>query len=142
MDLLSIAAIAAPFVAKGAEVFSKTLGEKLGGIVGDLCRSVADKFKGDTYAEQALVGAQEKPDSKARQAALQAAIAEKMEDDADFAKEIQRLVETIKKEGAGSAFDQQGQTVHGNQTNIKESNAPVFSGTFSGPVSLGDAQKR
>ena len=118
MDLLGIAAFAAPFVAKGAEVFSKTVGEKLGGLVGDLSRSVADRFKGDASAQQALAGAQEKPDSKARQTALQAAIAEKMEDDADFAEEIQRLVETIKKESAGSVFDQQGQTVHGPQTNI------------------------
>ena len=118
MDLLGIAAFAAPFVAKGAEVFSKTVGEKLGGLVGDLSRSVADRFKGDASAQQALAGAQEKPDSKIKQAALQAAIAEKMEDDADFAEEIQRLVETIKKESAGSVFDQQGQTVHGPQTNI------------------------
>ncbi len=133
MDLLGIAALAAPFVAKGAEVFSKTVGEKLGGLVGDLSGSVADRFKGDASAQQALAGAQEKPDSKARQAALQAAIAEKMEDDADFAEEIQRLVETIKKEGAGSVFDQRGQTVHGPQTNIAGGvQGAVFSGQFNG----------
>ena len=138
MDILSIAAIAAPFVAKGAEVFSKTVGEKLGGLVGDLSRSVADRFKGDASAQQALAGAQEKPDSKARQTALQAAIAEKMEDDADFAEEIQRLVESIKKEGAGSVFDQQGQTVQGPQTNIAGGvQGTVFSGQFKGPLSMG-----
>ena len=105
--------------------------------MGDLCQSVADSFKGDASAQQTLAGAQEKPDSKARQAALQAAIAEKMEDDADFAKEIQRLVETIKKEGVGSAFDQQGQTVQ-TQTNIAGGvQGTVFSGQFKGPLSIG-----
>jgi hypothetical protein len=67
MELLGIASLAAPFVSKGAEVFSKTVGEKLGGLVVDLSRSVADRFKGDASAQQALAGAQEKPDSKARQ---------------------------------------------------------------------------
>jgi hypothetical protein len=138
MDLLDIAAFAAPFVAKGAEFFSKTLGEKLGGLVGDLCQSVADRFKGDASAQQTLASAQEKPDSKARQVALQAAIAEKMEDDAGFAEEIQRLVDAIKKEGAGSVFDQQGQTVHGPQTNIAGGvQGAVFSGQFKGPLSMG-----
>lgn len=143
MDLLGIAAIAAPFVAKGAEVFSNTVGEKLGGLVGDLCQSVADKFKGDSSAQKALAGAQAKPDSEIKQIALQAAMAEKMEDDADFAEKIKKLVDAIQKESKGSsAFDQRGQNVHGNQTNINEANAPVFSGTFSGPVNAGDAQKR
>ena len=54
MDSLGIAAIAAPFVAKGVEAFSNTAGEKLGGLVGDLCRSVVDRFRGDSSAEQAL----------------------------------------------------------------------------------------
>ena len=138
MDLFDIAAFASPFVAKGAEFFSKTVGGKLGELVGDLCQSVTDRFKGDASAQQALAGAQEKPDSKIKQAALQAAIAEKMEDDADFAEEIQRLVDAIKKEGAGSVFDQQGQTVHGPQTNIAGGvQGTVFSGQFKGPLSMG-----
>ena len=57
-DPVSIAAIAAPYLAKGAEALAKTAGEKLGGIVGDLAQAVADKFKGDSYAEQTLAGAQ------------------------------------------------------------------------------------
>ncbi len=138
MDILSIAAIAAPFVAKGAEVFSKTLGEKLGGLAGDLSQSVVDRFKGDAKAQEVLAAAQEKPDSRARQAALQAAIAEKMEDDADFAGEIQRLVDAIKNERTGLAFDQRGQTVQGPQTNIAGGvQGSVFSGEFRGPVSMG-----
>jgi hypothetical protein len=61
-----------------------------------------------------------------------------MEEDADFAEEIQRLVDAIKKEGVGSVFDQQGQTVHGPQTNIGgDVQGAVFSGQFKGPLSIG-----
>jgi hypothetical protein len=138
LDPVSIAAIAAPYLAKGAEALAKTAGEKIGGIVGDLAQSVADKFKGDSFAEQTLSGAQEKPDSKARQGALQAVLAEKIEGDPDFAMTIQRLVDALQKGSAGSVFDQRGQTVHGPQTNIAGSvQGPVFSGQFSGPVAQG-----
>jgi hypothetical protein len=137
VDLLGIAAIAAPFVAKGAEVFSKTVGEKLGGLVGDLSRSVADRFKGDASAQQTLANAQEKPDSKARQVALQAAIAEKMEENADFAQEIQKLVDALQKERARSVFGQQGQTIHGPQTNIEGGvHGIMFSGEASGSMAI------
>ena len=140
MDLVSIAAIAAPFVAKGADALSKTAGEKLGGLVGDLSQAVIDKFKGDTYAEQTLDGAKEKPESEARQGVLKEVLAEKMESDSDFAEKVQKLVDKVQKESAGTAFDQRGQTVHGSQTNINNASAPVFSGTFSGPVNIGDTR--
>ena len=78
------------------------------------------------------------PDSKARQGALQAVLAEKMEDDPDFAKTVQKLADALQKGSAGSVFDQRGQTVHGPQTNIAGSvKGPVFSGQFSGPVAQG-----
>jgi tetratricopeptide (TPR) repeat protein len=131
-------AIAAPFIAKGAEVFSNIVGETLSEAVGDLCRSVVDRLKGDSSAEKALAEAQAKPDSKIKQTALQAAIAGKMEEDADFAEQIEKLVKTIQKESAGSAFNQRGQTVNGPQTNIAGSvQGSVFSGEFKGPVSTG-----
>lgn len=136
MDPLSLAAVAAPFVAKGADVFSKTAGEKLGGLVGDLGKAVVDKFKGDPDAEQTLSLAQKKPDSEARQGALKEALAEKLEEDPDFAERVQRLVDELQKEGSARAvFDQRGQTVHGSQTNIAGNvSGNVFSGIFSGPV--------
>lgn len=135
MDPLSLAAIAAPFVAKGADVFSKTAGEKLGGIVGDLGKAVVDKFKGDSYAEQTLARAQEKPEAEGRQSVLKEVLAEKLEEDPDFAEKVQKLVESAQKERAKTTFDQRGQTVHGSQTNIAGNiSGSVLSGTFSGPV--------
>ena len=50
LDPVSLAALATPFLAKGAEAFTKTAGEKLGGKVVELCQAVVDKFKGDSYA--------------------------------------------------------------------------------------------
>lgn len=142
MDPFSLAAIAAPFVAKGAEVFSKTAGEKLGGIVGDLGKAVVDKFKGDSDAEQTLALAQKKQESEARQGALKEVLAEKLDEDAAFAEKVQRLVDELQKGGGTRAvFDQRGQTVHGSQTNINEANAPVFSGTFTGSVNVGDKRQ-
>ena len=139
LDPVSLAAIAAPYLAKGAEALAKTAGEKIGGIVGDIAQSVADKFKGDSYAEQTLSRAREKPESKERENALKGVLAEKMEEDPSFAEELSRLVDRAQKEKAGAVFDQRGQIVHGSQTNIGEANAPVFSGTFSGPVNIGGA---
>jgi hypothetical protein len=137
MEPVSIAAITAPFVAKGAEAFAKTAGEKLGGRIGELCQAVINKFKGDTYAEQTLARAQEKPEAEGRQSALKEVLAEKMEEDPDFAKRVQKLVEELQKGGGRTVFDQRGQTVHGPQTNIvSDVKGQVFSGTFSGPVNI------
>ena len=138
MDRLTLASVAAPFLAKGAEAFSKSAGETLGAKVGELCQAVIDKFRGDSDAEETLALAQKRPDSKGRQNALEEVLAEKLEDDPDFASKVQRLVDELQK-GCGSrtAFDQRGQTVHGAQTNIAGNvSGPVLSGTFSGPVNM------
>jgi hypothetical protein len=140
MDPISLAAaLAAPYVAKGAEAFSKTAGEKIGGIVGELCQTVADKFKGNSLAEQTLAYAKEKPESEDRQGALKFVLADKMKEDPGFAEKVKKLVDEAQKGQTKTGFDLRGQTVHGNQTNIREANASVLSGTFSGPVNIGGA---
>jgi len=138
MDLLSIAAIAAPFVAKGAEALSKTAGEKLGGLVGELCQSVINKFKGDSYAEQTLARAKEKPESEERQSALKGVLTEKMKEDPNFTKKVEKLIQAVQKESTRAVFDQRRQTVNGPQTNIAGNvQGSVFSGQFNGPVAPG-----
>jgi len=133
MDPMSLAALATPFLIKGAEAFSNTAGEKVGGKVGDLFQAVINKFKGDFYAEQTLARAKEKPESEARQGALKEVLADKMEDDSDFAEKVRRLADEIQKENARTAFDQRGQTVHGPQTNIA---GHVSGHVFSGAVNM------
>lgn len=136
MDSLTLASVAAPFLAKGAEAFSKGAGEKLGAKVGELCQAVIDKFRGDTDAEGTLALAQKRPDSKGQQNALEEILAEKLKADPDFASNVQRLVDELQKGNCSStAFDQRGQTVHGSQTNIAGNvSGNVISRTFSGPA--------
>ena len=136
LDPVSLAALATPFLAKGAEAFTKTAGEKLGAKVGELCQMVIKKFKGDSYAEQTLARAQELPEAEGRQSALKCVLAEKLEGDPDFSEKLQKLVDEVQKGAATkTTFDQRDQTVHGAQTNIAGNvNGPVLSGTFSGPV--------
>ena len=94
-----------------------------------------DKFKGDSYAEQTLDRAKEKPEAEGRQSALKQVLAEKLEEDPDFAEKMQKLVDEVQKGGTRTIFDQRGQTVHGAQTNIAGNvSGTVLSGTFSGPV--------
>jgi len=135
MDPMSLAALAAPVLVKGAEAFSNAVGEKLGGKIGDLCQTVINKFEGDSYAEQTLARAQEKPAAEVRQSVLKEVLAEKIEGDPVFTEKMQRLVDELEKGGARAVFDQSGQTVHGSQTNIAGNvSGSVLSGTFSGPV--------
>ncbi len=143
MDPFSLAAMATPFVAKGAEAFTKTAGEKLGGKVGELCQAVMNRFKGDSYAEQTLARAQEKPESEERQGALKGVLAEKMKENPDFAERVRMLVQDMQKEVAQTGFDQRGQMVHGPQTNIVGNvQGLIMSATFSGPLSIDEANRR
>ena len=130
LDPVGLAALATPFLAKGAESFTKTAGEKLGGKIVELCQSVADKFKGDSYAEQTLARAHEMPESEDRQNALKGILTEKMKADSVFAEEIKTLLDKMSKDGANThiAFDQRGQTI-GTQTNI---------GNVQGVVNVGN----
>ncbi len=130
LDPVSLAALAAPFLAKGAEAFTKTAGEKLGGKIVELCQAVVDKFKGDSYAEQTLARAKEMPESEDRQSALKGILTEKMKADSGFAEEIKKLLDEMQKGAASThtTFDQSGQTV-GTQTNI---------GNVHGSVNIGN----
>jgi len=139
IDIGVVAAAAAPYLAKGADAFSKTIGEKIAGKVVELCQTVGNKFKGDSYAEQTLARAGEKPDAKGRQIAVKAVLAEKMEADPNFAEEVRKLVEVLESDmGSSEAiFDQSEQNMHGPQTNIVgDVKGPVLSGTFSGNVNI------
>jgi hypothetical protein len=130
LDPVSLAALAAPILAKGAEAFTKTAGEKLGGKVVELCQVVVDKFKGDSYAEQTLARANEMPESEDRQSALKGILTEKMKADSGFAEYIKKLLDGMPKDGSTThiAFDQRGQTV-GTQTNIGNMHGEVNIGT-------------
>ena len=134
MDPMSLAALAAPFVIKGAEAFTNAAGEKLGGKVGELCQAVINKIKGDSDAENTLALAQKKPESKGLQSAVEEVLAEKIKADPDFAEDIRKLVDEVQNEheSARTTFDLRGQTVHGNQTIID---------TVQGSVNIVDSER-
>jgi hypothetical protein len=100
MDIQALAvaatALLGPYLAKAGEAFAEKAGEKLGEKAGTLYQAIKGKFKGDAYAEQTLARAEERPEAKGRQATLQEVLAEKMEEDADFAEMVRRLVEEAK----------------------------------------------
>ena len=129
VDPVSLAAFAAPLLVKGAEAFTKTAGEKLGGKMVDLCQVVVEKFKGDGYAEQTLARAKEIPESDERQLALEGILAEKMKEDSFFREEVETLFDEMKNKSllTRTIFDQRGQTVD-IQTNI---------GNVQGSINIG-----
>lgn len=129
VDPVSLAAFAAPLLAKGAEAFTKSAGEKLGEKIFDFCQTVVEKFKGDDYAEQTLARAKELPESEERQMALKEILDEKMKEDPGLAENAKKLFYELRNETSSSyaIFDQRGQSV-GNQTNI---------GIVQGTVNIG-----
>jgi hypothetical protein len=82
-------------LAKGAEAFTKTAGEMLGGKIVELSQAVADKLKGDSYAEQTLARAKEMPESEDRQSALKGILTEKMNANSGFAEVIGKLLDEV-----------------------------------------------
>lgn len=136
MDPMSLAAMAAPILIKGAEAFSKSVGEKLGEKIDQLSQAAINKFKGDSYAEKTLIRAREKPNVERRQSALEEVLAEKMVEDPDFTEKMRLILDELQNYGTQMLFDQHGQTVNGPQTNINEANAPVISGIINGPVNI------
>ncbi|MDD1761889.1 MAG: hypothetical protein LUQ59_06610 [Methanothrix sp.] len=50
LDAVSLAAFAAPLLAKGAEAFTKAAGEKLGGKIVDFCQAVVDNRRSNRQA--------------------------------------------------------------------------------------------
>jgi len=102
----------------------------LGGKIVDFCTDVANKFRGDSYAEQTLTRAQEMPESEDRQMALKGILAEKMKDDPDFAEVVKKLFDEINSQASSNrtVFDQRGQNVD-TQTNIGNVQGSVNIGT-------------
>jgi len=132
MDPISlIASAAVPYLVNGADAFAKTAGKILAEKVLDLCQTIENKIKDDTYAAKTLALAKEKPQSGARQTALQGVLASKMEDDPDLAEKVRQLVDEVQKESRASnvTFDQHGQIVMGDQQNIENVQGDVNIGS-------------
>ena len=85
------------FLAKAGQPLADKAGQVVADAANSLFGSIKKKFKGNSYAEQALARLEEKPESKDRQASVKDALMEQIEKDDVFAAEVRRLVEVAQK---------------------------------------------
>ena len=96
MDIGTIASAATQIlINRGMETLSQKLVEKVPEGIGILYQKIKAELRGDSKAEQTLNRAEQMPESKERQAALENVIAEKMKEDPDFADNVRQLVEKV-----------------------------------------------
>lgn len=96
MDIGTIASAATQIlINRGMETLSQKLVEKVPEGIVRLYQKIKAELRGDSKAEQTLNRAEQMPESKERQAALENVIAEKMKEDPDFADNVRQLVEKV-----------------------------------------------
>jgi len=109
MDWAQVATTAAalltpllPYLVKAGEKAAEEAGKKFGTTAWDtakaLYEAVRGKFTADTYAEETLKRAAEKPESEGRRAALAEVLAEKAEADQEFGKQLTQLTQVAAQE--------------------------------------------
>ncbi len=87
-------ALAAPYVAKGAEELAKKVGGEVGGRVVKLW----DALRGKLAGREALADVEAKPDDPRRWAALELQLEKALEADPDFRETVAGLIEAIPEE--------------------------------------------
>ncbi len=99
MDTLAASGISllTAFLFKAGPPVADKAGQAVAEAANCLIEAVRKKFKGNSYAEQALNRLEEKPDSKDRQASVKDVLLEQMEKDSIFAAEVKRLVGIAQK---------------------------------------------
>ena len=85
------------FLAKAGQPLADKAGQAVADAANSLFEAIKKKFKGNSYAEQALARLEEKPESKDRQASVKDVLIEQMGKDDVFAAEVTRLVEVAQK---------------------------------------------
>lgn len=112
---LTIGAVAAALVLKAAEKAGEQATQSGWAAVGKLVERVRRRFRdcGDADAEKALARVQDPPAGPSHLAALAAAVDRHAGEDAEFAAELQRLVQEA--ESAGIKVQQVTQTAWGSQ---------------------------
>jgi hypothetical protein len=93
-----------PYLSEAGKGFAQKFGENLAEKAGKLYQAIKSKFTGDAYAEQTLGRVEEKPDSEGRQSTLEQVLVEKLQEDSDFARLLQRLVQEAKASDTKNVF--------------------------------------
>jgi hypothetical protein len=110
MEPVTLAAVAVGlligFFKKAGETVADQAGEAVGqataGAVGRLYQRLRARFADDEYDSAVLRGIEERPDSEARRRSLEGTLAERLQEDPEFAAELQRLVDEAENSGAVS----------------------------------------
>jgi hypothetical protein len=85
------------FLAKAGQPIADKAGQAFADAAQSLFATIKNKFKGNSYAEQALDRLEQKPESKDRQASVKDALLEQMEKDDVFAAEVRKLLDVAQK---------------------------------------------
>lgn len=85
------------FLTKAGQPLADKAGQAVADAANSLFGTIKKKFKGNSYAEQALNRFEERPESKDRQASVKDVLLEQMEKDDAFTAEVKRLIEIAQK---------------------------------------------
>jgi hypothetical protein len=119
-------AIAADAIATLTAHITKKVSGKLAEKIEEIYQKVKEKLSSDPYANQTLKRVEEDPMSERRQSTLEDVVSEKMEEDPNFAEEIKRLVEEVKKIPGSSNVIASGQGAVAIRGNV--SGSPIITG--------------
>jgi hypothetical protein len=112
MDPVSLATSAVgmliPYLVKGGEAVAKKAVDESFELAGKLYRNIRDKFAGDAYARETLKRVEENPESESRKAALAGVLEEKINEDASFGTDLEKILALAKELGG----DQINQTIN------------------------------
>jgi hypothetical protein len=86
-----------PFLIKAGEKFAEKVGEKLADKTGQIYNLLKESFVGDEYARLTLLRLEHAPENEGRKSALETVIKEKMEEDNEFAKQLDKLIDEAKQ---------------------------------------------
>lgn len=110
MDPITLGAAAVtllgPYLAQAGGSFAEKVGEKLAEKVGGIFQAIKQKFTGDSYAEQTLTRFSEQTEAQPRKSALQGVLVEKMQEDPEFLKLLQNMIEEAKEAEGGQIITQ------------------------------------
>ncbi|MEL7419894.1 MAG: hypothetical protein AAGK10_15170 [Cyanobacteria bacterium J06555_3] len=95
----SAVSIIAPYFAKLIDAGIQKTGENIVDTTANICQSIGNKINSDNdeYAQKTLQRFEEKPSVESRQRALIDILVEKMEDDLEFAEELNQGIENTTK---------------------------------------------
>ncbi len=102
----AIVSILLPYLGKVGASAGEKLSEKAPEVIEKLYTTLMTRFQKNSFAEETLARAEEKPDSPARQASLQEVLLEEIEKDPQFASDLQKMLKNAVESLPGDQINQ------------------------------------